>query len=491
MLRLMKRTDEADLLFLPELALQLTQALSEHLAESLLPALDLLLHCVRRLAELRAVEGLHPASQALANEAAQGLGRFFIEMSGKVATNRIDGWQLEYRGLILVLVAAQAVSSQEYQELPAWFAHFEGAVRLKNPLISLSAIHGLVDILTSRGEDSAMRHLRRVVQQGSSKTKEYTRQALEKLWSLLDYPHIHSKIIDLIVNFSQCFPNFFTQTVTESFRDTSEVAEKEEGIRRFAHFWRLTAARADGASNQELLELSKKGLYYMLDYLQDVNPLVRQASRSWLNESMAFFSRVMDPLLKDLLASVANKYETPRGQTLFAEVYDTTLVFSHFRRVKAILTVNGLEFLQYIYNHELSESLTELCTRLAEDAQPFIHVRPHGKPPAAEPEEPQVAVICKEILVQELANQEPEPVAEPPKFSYMDLLVITSLRYIETFAAESMQPKFAYENSAVNTSACELLEYLILNIESPKLCRILIEFVLKRLVNLHRFVILN
>ncbi len=32
---------------------------------------------------------------------------------------------------------------------------------------------------------------------------------------------------------------------------------------------------------------------------------------------------------------------------------------------------------------------------------------------------------------------------------------------------------------------------MILSVESPKLCRKLIDFVLKRLVNLHRFVILN
>jgi hypothetical protein len=97
---------------------------------------------------------------------------------------------------------------------------------VKNPMISLSAVSGLIDILVSQGESKACVALKRLVQDSSSKNKEYTRQALEKLWSLLDYPHIHHNIIDLILNFSHCFPNFFTQTITESFRDTSEVAEK-------------------------------------------------------------------------------------------------------------------------------------------------------------------------------------------------------------------------------------------------------------------------
>ena len=35
---------------------------------------------------------------------------------------------------------------------------------------------------------------------------DYQKLALEKLWSLLDFPHMHSKIIDLIVTFSKYFP---------------------------------------------------------------------------------------------------------------------------------------------------------------------------------------------------------------------------------------------------------------------------------------------
>ncbi len=36
---------------------------------------------------------------------------------------------------------------------------------------------------------------------------DYEQLALQKLWALLDYPHMHSKIIDLIVAFSKYFPN--------------------------------------------------------------------------------------------------------------------------------------------------------------------------------------------------------------------------------------------------------------------------------------------
>lgn len=51
---------------------------------------------------------------------------------------------------------------------------------------------------------------------------DYQQLALQKLWNLLDYPHMHSKIIDLIVAFSKYFPNEFTETVKRSFQTHSD-----------------------------------------------------------------------------------------------------------------------------------------------------------------------------------------------------------------------------------------------------------------------------
>lgn len=65
-----------------------------------------------------------------------------------------------------------------------------------------------------------------ILENKSSKLgSDYQRLALQKLWSLLDYPHMHSKIIDLIVAFSKFFPNEFTETVKKSF-DTHSDPQK-------------------------------------------------------------------------------------------------------------------------------------------------------------------------------------------------------------------------------------------------------------------------
>ena len=46
-------------------------------------------------------------------------------------------------------------------------------------------------------------------QKASRKGTDYEKLALEKLWSLLDYPHMHARIVDLIVSFSRHFPYEF------------------------------------------------------------------------------------------------------------------------------------------------------------------------------------------------------------------------------------------------------------------------------------------
>jgi hypothetical protein len=43
----------------------------------------------------------------------------------------------------------------------------------------------------------------------------------------------------------------------------------------------------------------------MLDFLDDQNPLVRHAAKSWLMESMVLLKRVMEPLLMELILGCA------------------------------------------------------------------------------------------------------------------------------------------------------------------------------------------
>lgn len=68
--------------------------------------------------------------------------------------------------------------------------------------------------------------------------------------------------------------------------------------------------------------------------------------------------------------------------------------------------------------------------------------------------------------------------------SYLDLLIIICLRYIQGQALESLSLKFQVENAAVNASACEFMELLITHLEDPPLCLALCEYLMEPLLTI-------
>jgi len=161
--------------------------------------------------------------------------------------------------------------------------------------------------------------------------------------------------------------------VSKSF-STNNVPDKEASIQRFSHFWRLTGFKYKDLlqSNRELSELNKVGLFVMLDFLEDDNPLVRHAAKNWLLESMSLFYRVLDPLFLELLEVGDNTYETPKGQQIINKIYNTKKIFSIFRRIRSILTNGGLSFLRYIYQTAISDPVEDSRSHYTSIEYPVI-----------------------------------------------------------------------------------------------------------------------
>jgi hypothetical protein len=57
-----------------------------------------------------------------------------------------------------------------------------------------------------------------------------------------------------------------------------------------------------------------------------------------------------------------------------------------------------------------------------------------------------------------------------PRLSYLDLLLILAVKYIEGHAVESMGVEFYLGNAGVNASAVELVETLLDYIDNWELC---------------------
>ena len=105
------------------------------------------------------------------------------------------------------------------KELPKWFVTIEYGIRVNSPTISLAAIEAMIKCLMYETRHPIYSSFKAFIIEDKNKKSgnNYQHLALQKLWNLLDYPHMHSKIIDLIVAFSKYFPYEFTETVKQSF----------------------------------------------------------------------------------------------------------------------------------------------------------------------------------------------------------------------------------------------------------------------------------
>ena len=201
----------------------------------------------------------------------------------------------------------------------------------------------------------------------------------------------------------------------------------------------------------------------MLDFLDDPNPLVRHAAKSWLMESIVLLRRIMEPLLLELIQGCAEWYQTPKGLLLIQNHYDTQLIFSTFRRIRAILTNGSYSFLRFVYQAEISDHLNEHREKVTPIATRLLTVEQtiaieEGKHAGLEPVLP--TALDRAADRKEGTN----------KLSYLDLLLILATKYMEGHAVESMGVDFYMGNAGVNASAVELIETLLDYIDNWELC---------------------
>ena len=198
----------------------------------------------------------------------------------------------------------------------------------------------------------------------------------------------------------------------------------------------------------------------MLDFLDNDNPLLRHSSKSWLLDSIPFLYRIIDPIFEILMQINSNPlvagehhlklYTTETQQLFFTDVYDTEIVQDSFKKLKSILITSSELFIRYIIQIEASE-------RLKNHVQFF------------EDNELSLAEPC----------------------TYLDLLFVLCLRYIQGHAIESLSPKFQIQNASVNASASEFMELLISHIESDELSSKMTHFVMEPLLTVLHHAICN
>ncbi|CAK55597.1 unnamed protein product (macronuclear) [Paramecium tetraurelia] len=368
-----------------------------------------------------------PAEMSNYDDAIEEFGQLYQNLSDVI----LDGDEqirVEFESISKSLIKGlRFKQNKEVQLLPKWFTSITKIIKEENPSISLLAIQSMIEILISEKVDIIYENLKKLIIE-ESRTKmlknqivegqDYTKLTLEKLWNLLDYPFFHERIIEMIVNLSKVFPTFFTEVVIHQFKNMQEAA-----IRRFALFWKLSATHY-----KELQDLNKVGLFLMLDFLDHENPIIRHNAKNWLLESTEMLERILDPLFEVLIQSSSSWYLTDNQQIFFAKVYETKRINETIKKLKSILISFSARFMEYVQETEISSYIKDIRMHFTNESS---------------------VIMQKDTMM------------------YLDLLVIICLKYVQGQAIESMSLKFYKENAAVNASACEYIELLIVNVENP------------------------
>ena len=343
-----------------------------------------------------------------------------------------DDEEISNRYLNLVSLASQIAlrmpkyeTQQEITKLPDWVSSLVLCIKAKNSTLAIIGIENLLRIIIVEAAKLPIyERIRQLLKDEAQKegSQDLINLTMQKLWSLLDFHYDQNKVCELLILFQEYYSDVFKTIVSNSFKVTS-ITEKENAIRRFASFWKL----AGEFHRSSPFLTSGIGLFIMLEFLENDNPLLRHTSKSWLVDSIPHLFRIIDPIFEVLLSSNTSWYVTDTKQYFYTSVYDTKGTNEAFRKFKSILITTNELFIKYISTIRVSERL-KANRRL--------------------------------MLDEEFAKYE--------TFSYLDLLVVLCLRYIQGQAIESLSLQFQHENASVNASACEFLELLITHLENKE-----------------------
>ena len=279
--------------------------------------------------------------------------------------------------------------------------------------------------------------------------------------------------MQLLKKFDMLMPKIFSDVITEDLNNKDKEV-KHLAVGKFAVFWKITAKdyneykpfqpeherkkeRLLMGQHQELFssltnthkhvevdyenssgsdgedddyhekERSYVALHNMLLVLEDDDPTLRLACRSWLQESKADYLRIVDPLFKEFMDN--NKmYKSFSGQLFFVNNYDSSIVIENFTKLRNIILTTQEEFVQYCVTTRCSNYITGQFKKRYQ----LMHSERDKITPN----------LC--------ANK------------YIQVIVYTTLQFIMGQAVESMMDKELYqETRTVNASACEFMELIL------------------------------
>ena len=106
-------------------------------------------------------------------------------------------------------------------------------------------------------------------------------------------------------------------------------------------------------------------LHKMLEILEDKDPTLRLAARSWLQESRSDYCRIIDPLLKEFMSN-SRMHRSVSGQLFHKKEYNAEYVKENFAKLKNIILTTQEEFVEYILLTDISDYIEEDFNKIKE-----------------------------------------------------------------------------------------------------------------------------
>lgn len=296
--------------------------------------------------------------------------------------------------------------------LPSWLEVLRVCCHMEEVVISITGVQVFVKLLTKPNSG-----LNATAQQYITSQTTYVEEAVQILWKILH--HSHSSHHYCAAETAECLLKIAGTRVTDTiaaFLVAPDPLARVEACRRFGILWRLTT---DMSSQNHLA----KNTFLMLDALTDDQPMVRLAGRSWLGDSVQKLDRLLDPLMEEMLAP-----SIVRERFSYKERYDTRRVLHIFSLLQEIIECDIGLFIKYATEKQVTKAVLAMNKAQAADVW-----------------------------------QTPDftPVIEV--YNYIELLIVTTVRFIRCQADGVADTEFQNANSVVQSTASAFLHFLLTN----------------------------
>ena len=204
----------------------------------------------------------------------------------------------------------------------------------------------------------------------------------------------------------------FADIIDETFNTTEDLYEN---IKIFNNFWKS----ANDYYPEETL-FKKETIFKMIDFLEDKNPTLRHLSKTWLNQANQNFSRIIDPILIELLNNeilFISKNGDKMEETEFLEEFDTSKILEAFNKLKNII-INS-QIMPFFLEKEINQE------------------------------------IFKMIKFSKYNDL---------KMNYLQTIICILLHYTRTKAKNVEKGEFVKDIYSLNATSTEFLEFLLKNI---------------------------